>query len=129
MVAKSNGIVTNAKTIYSVEDGVSYRSSPLKVDPLTNGISMWEAIDGGDAIGIDHGKLDINLSASIFALTGSTDINSRTQGIYVTYIPRLMADLNLTDVQAAAIFGNAAYESGSFNDLVEGPFSNYTDPN
>ena len=46
-----------------------------------------------------------------------------TNTVFATYMPRLMSDLGLSDFQAAAILGNAAYESSGFQDLVEGPDS------
>ena len=52
-----------------------------------------------------------------------------TNTVFATYMPRLMSDLGLADFQAAAILGNAAYESSGFQDLVEGPDSNWTDSN
>jgi VCBS repeat-containing protein/probable HAF family extracellular repeat protein len=69
-----------AKTLYSVDDGVNYISDLLKADTLTNGVSQWEAIGGGDTIRIDHGKVDIDLTSSIVALTGSTNINALSVG-------------------------------------------------
>ena len=51
-----------------------------------------------------------------------------TNTIFATYMTRLMADLGLTDFQAAAILGNAAYESNGFQTLVEGN-GNWQDPN
>ena len=40
----------------SIDDGVNYLTDLLKADALINGISVWEAIGGGDTIRIDNGK-------------------------------------------------------------------------
>src|SRR5262245_22917593 len=72
----ANDLGGNAKTLYSVDDGVAYLSDLLQADALTSGVSVWEAIGGGDKIRIDNGKIDIDLNASITALTGVTDINA-----------------------------------------------------
>jgi len=48
-----------------------------------------------------------------------------TISVFEIYVPRLMADLNLTDYQAAAVLGNAAWECSGFHDLVQGDNSGY----
>jgi hypothetical protein len=81
----ANDLGGNAKTLYSIDDGVNYLTNLLSADPLNNsGVSTWEAIGGGDTIRIDHGKVDINLTNSIPTLTGgSTDINALTASDHI----------------------------------------------
>src|SRR5438046_2682028 len=59
----ANDLGGNAKTLYSVDDGINYLSDLLMRDALVNGVSVWEAA-GGDKIRIDNGKVDIDLSHS-----------------------------------------------------------------
>src|SRR5438552_2363402 len=49
----SNDLGGNAKTMYSVDDGINYLTDLLKADTLINGVSQWEAIGDGDTIRID----------------------------------------------------------------------------
>ena len=79
----ANDLGGNAKSLYSVDDGTNYLADLLQADTQTNGVSAWEAIGGGDTIRIDKGKVDVNLSHSIFALTGSTDINALAAGDHI----------------------------------------------
>ena len=79
----ANDLGGNAKTLYSVDDGINYLTDLLHKDALTNGVSSWEgvisAVGGGDQIRIHNGAIDLDLSASIMALTGgSTNINALT---------------------------------------------------
>jgi len=79
VTANDNG--GNAKTLYSIDDGVNFLTDLLQADVLTNGVSLWEASGGGDEIRIDNGKVDIDLSASIKAITGgSSNINALAAG-------------------------------------------------
>ncbi|MBZ9761173.1 VCBS domain-containing protein, partial [Mesorhizobium sp. CA8] len=66
----ANDLGGNAKTLFSVDDGVSASTStkqyaPLDLttqDVLSTGISNWEAIADGVQIRINNGKVEMNLS-------------------------------------------------------------------
>src|SRR5205814_1372393 len=71
----ANDLGGNAKTLYSIDDGVNNLIDLLQRDAVTNGVSAWEGIIstvGGDKIRIRNGKIDLDLSASISALTGGS---------------------------------------------------------
>src|SRR5436190_17049316 len=75
-------------TLYSIDDGVNYANDLLSKDTLTGGRSAWEAAVSttgtGDRIRIDNGSVDLDLSASIAALTGgSTNINALAAGDHI----------------------------------------------
>src|SRR5207248_1077360 len=72
----------------SIDDGVNYANDLLSKDTLTGGRSAWEAAVSttgtGDRIRIDNGSVDLDLSASIAALTGgSTNINALAAGDHI----------------------------------------------
>src|SRR5262249_59521174 len=71
----------NAISLYSLDDGLNNLVDLLQRDAVTNGLSNWEyvisAVGSGDSIRIRNGRVDLDLSASISALTGDlTNINS-----------------------------------------------------
>lgn len=75
-------------TLYSIDDGVNYASDLLSEDTLVGGLSAWQSAVSttgtGDRIRIDNGSIDLDLSASIAALTGgSTDINALAAGDHI----------------------------------------------
>src|SRR4051794_27186869 len=59
----SNDLGGNAKTLYSVDDGINYLKDLLTADILVNGVSAWEATSGSDLIRIENGNVDVDLSA------------------------------------------------------------------
>jgi VCBS repeat-containing protein len=93
----SNDLGGAAKALYSVDDGLTYTavSSPndlLLADALASGKSVWEAaqstVNGvqsatDDVLRIDNGKIDLDISHSLSALTGTTDVNALAAGDHI----------------------------------------------
>jgi VCBS repeat-containing protein len=86
-----------AKALYSIDDGLTYNAvtSPsdlLLADALVGGKSAWEAVQStvnnaaivtDDVLRIDNGKIDLDISHSLLALTGTSNINALAAGDHI----------------------------------------------
>jgi VCBS repeat-containing protein len=93
----SNDLGGNARVLYSIDDGLTFNSVSsandlLLADALILGKSAWEATQStinnvqlvtDDVLRIDNGKIDIDISHSLFALTGTTDVNALAGGDHI----------------------------------------------